>query len=366
MDKNQALIYQVGGKDLKLNRPEPISEQIEVFRYRKIMPPSLAVEALIEGEYVLVADFYSSGLSILNELNYYLKSNYKNQSFKEQRDYRSLYRELSHKLLVSVQNNKLLVRKAPEIGWLKELYPDVQNFLLPFPQVQGLNSSWQWREKGIQVPVLKDKIHPFFGTYFPTRFEHILLFENWLKNYQGNKTSAIEIGVGSGILSFQLLKHGFKKVYATDSNENAIIGLSKHLSNIDSTDKIALSHGDLFAACPSLADIIVFNPPWIPSAGIQEGLDQAIYYEESLFPRFFEAALGFLKEEGKLVLIFSNFAEISEQSSFHPIKHELETGKRFKLDSFLQKKVANSSKHTKRKQVWRKDERVELWVLKLQ
>ena len=42
---------------------------------------------------------------------------------------------------------------------------------------------------------------------------------------------------------FQLLKHNFETVYGTDSNPNAIIGLSEGKK----ASKIVLKYGDLFA-----------------------------------------------------------------------------------------------------------------------
>ncbi|WP_205727987.1 hypothetical protein [Flammeovirga pectinis] len=56
--------------------------------------------------------------------------------------------------------------------------------------VQGLNSAWQWNKKGIVLPVLRNKVHPYYGVYFPTRFDHLILFDNWLKRYEGPKKAS--------------------------------------------------------------------------------------------------------------------------------------------------------------------------------
>ena len=361
-EKKSGLIFKVAGNKIQANRPEPIISNIDVVPFRRRMDPEYAIEALLEGHSILIIDFYSSGLKVLNALKAYLKNIYSDQSFKGQRDYRSAFRELSHKILVLVKNNKLNLRKAPEIGWIEKLYPNLNEFLLPFPQVQGLNSSWQWYEKGISIPVLEKKLHPYFGTYFPTRFEHLILFDKWLNKYVGEKKSAIDIGIGSGVISFQLLKHNFEKVYGTDSNPNAIIGLSKDKNN--EASKIILKLGDLFADCNEKTELIVFNPPWLPDSQNIEGLDKAIYYDKELFPRFFSEAKKHLKPNGKVVLLFSNLARITKTTESHPIEHELSNGERFKKEIFIQKKVKQASKKTKRNQNWRGEEMVELWVLK--
>lgn len=365
MHKEQIMAsIQILDKEIEANRPEPIVSNIEVIPYKRRMEPQIAIEALVDGHYILIVDFYSSGLKVLSELKKYIKNRHTGQSFKEQRDFRLQFRELSNRLLLSVSNYKLTVRKAPEIGWLKILYPEFNQFLLPFPQVQGLNSSWQWYEKGISIPGLDKKIHPFFGTYFPTRFEHLKLFDNWLKQYKGEKKTSIDIGVGSGVLSFQMLKYSFEKIYGTDSNPNAIIGLNEYLNKNNLHSKIELMHGDLFAGFNLKTKLIVFNPPWLPASHNIVAIDKAIYYDTHLFPRFFAEAKKHLKPDGRVVLLFSNLAQITKVTESHPIKAELSNGGRFQKEFFIQKKVSAASKNTRRNQNWRTSEMVELWVLK--
>ena len=363
LEKASSLEFLVSDKPIAIDRPEPIMD-VDVLAYKKRMDPMDAVDALVEGDYVLIVDYFSSGLSVLNALKAHLKKEYSDQSFQGQRDYRAKYRELSHRLVLLVSNNKLTVRKSPEIGWLKSLYPDMPEFLLPFPQVQGLNSSWQWQEKGIFIPVLGRKIRPFFGTYFPTRFEHLILFDNWMKRYEGENKSAMDIGIGSGVLSLQMLKHGFGKIYATDTNPNAIVGVNEELKRSRLESKVDLMHGDLFANCSEETELIVFNPPWLPASHDLEGIDQAIYYDKDLFPRFFAEAVKHLKPNGQVAILFSNLGEITGVGEEHPIKKELAEGGRFKEELFIYKAVKAASTKTQRNQKWRSQEKVELWVLK--
>lgn len=351
-------------KDIKAECPTPIITDIEVYPFNKNSDPTEAIEAIIEGHYVLIEDFFSSGLILLNRLKKQIEQENFDQSFKDQRESRSLFRKLSHRIILEINKHKLTVKKAPIVGWFKILYPELNEFLLPFPQVQGLNSSWQWYKKGILLPVLDTKIHPYFGTYFPTRFEHLKLFDKWLKKYVGEKESVIDIGVGSGVLTFQLLKHGFRNVCGTDSNSNAIIGLNEELKKNNFHSKVDLFHGDLFADCDLKTELIVFNPPWIPASNNIEGLDKAIYYDDDLFPRFFKEAKKHLQPEGRIVLLFSNLAEIINSTQSHPVETELAHGGRFEKEILWQQKVKAASKKTRREQNWRQNEMVELWVLK--
>lgn len=346
-------------------RPEPITANFEVVAFDKKMNIQLALDALKEGYSVLITDYYSTGLAVLNALKRSLKKKQSGQSFQQQRGLRNSFREVSHRILLKIKKHKLTVKKAPDVGWFKVLYPELEEFLLPFSQVQGLNSSWQWYQKGMEIPVLKRKIHPWYGTYFPTRFDHLGIFDHWLQHYKGDKKTAIDVGIGSGILAYQMLNYGFEKIYGTDISPNTIIGLKEDADKNKLNEKLELFHGDLFPGINNKTELIVFNPPWLPGSYDLEGLDQAVYYDEKLFPSFFSEAIKYLEPEGKLVLLFSNLAQITGLTEEHPIIKELEEGSRFRKEYFVQKKVLAASQKTKRNQHWRGSEMVELWVLRL-
>ena len=356
-------VSSISENEIRPNKPEPITSNIDVVLYKRRIDPQDAIDALVDGYHVLIHDFYSSGLTVLHELKRYIQKIQDDQSFQGQRNFRSKFQELSNRIVLKINNHNLVVRKAPEIGWLKILYPELNEYLLSFPQVQGLNSSWQWYKKGIFIPVLKRKIHPWFGTYFPTRFEHLELFDKWLRKYNGELESAMDIGIGNGVLSFQMLKAGFEKIYGSDTNPNAIIGLTEDLKKNKLSSKINLLHGDLFANSEVKTELIVFNPPWVPTSHPSDGLDNAIYYNKDLFPRFFAEATKHLKPNGKVVILFSNLAQVTNVSKINPIEEELTSGGRFQKELLLQKDVRLASKKTKRNQNWRAAEMVELWVL---
>ncbi|NQY29377.1 MAG: methyltransferase [Flavobacteriaceae bacterium] len=349
--------------DININKPKPIvpGKQLEVFD--GITDIKKAVKALEYGKQVLITEFYSNGLLLLNGIKDRLKRKMPNKTFKEQRAYREEYHKLSNLILIEITNHKLKVRKSPSIGWLEKLYPEEGDFILSFPQIQGLNSAWQWYENGINIPVLRNKMKPFYGVYFPTRFDHLTLFDQWLKRYEGSKKSAIDVGFGSGVMSLQMVQHGFQKVFGTDTNPNAVVGLTEFMGDTKLSRKIELDHGNLFGKFNKQTELIVFNPPWLPQAHDLDSIDEAIYYNETLFPDFFEGAKQRLLPDGKLVLLFSNLAQITNATEHHPIEKELAEGGRFKLEKCFKKKVKLSSKKTTRDQYWRSSEEVELWVL---
>lgn len=354
----------MNNNDLQIHRPEPIQAGTATEYFRQGTDVQSTIDSLLDDKYVLVEGTYNNGLVLLYELQLRLKRSFPNQSFKEQREYRSEFRKRSHLLLLEISDHKLVIKKSPFIGWLEKLYPEMADFVLPFPQIQGLNSAWQWYKNGVSIPVLRNKIHPYYGTYFPTRFEHLILFDNWLKRYAGEKKSSIDIGVGSGVLSMQLVKHGFQKVFATDTNSNAIFGLNEFMGDTKLSRKIELDLGHLFAKWTKQTELIVFNPPWLPASRELDRNDKAIYYDEDLFSEFFEEAKKRLLPNGKLVMLFSNLGQITEVAKINPVEKEIEEGGRFQLELCLRRKVKAASKKTTRNQHWRASEEVQLWVLK--
>jgi 16S rRNA G966 N2-methylase RsmD len=348
---------------LQVNKPTPIIAEEKLIQFDSTSDARETIYAMKDGSAVLITEFYSNGMLLLKELHKHLKNRLPNKTFSEQRAYRSEYYRLSNQIFLEIDNQQVVVKKAPKIGWIEKLYPNNSKFLLTFPQVQGLNSAWQWYKNGILVPVLRNKIHPYYGTYFPTRFDHLILFDNWLKRYKGPKKSVIDVGIGSGVLSFQMIQHGFQKVFGTDINPNAIVGLQDFMGDTKLARKIELDQANLFGRFEKETELIVFNPPWLPAASNIGSLDDAIYYSKNLFPKFFAEANNRLTKDGKVVIIFSNLAQITNVSKEHPIEKELSKGVRFQLENCFKKAVKVASDKTKRDQHWRGTEEVELWVL---
>ena len=114
------------------NRPNIITEKVEAISFYRKMDTEATVKEMIDGKYVLVEEFYSNGLQVLNELRKQLLVKHQDKSFQGQRDYRAAFKKASHRLLLKVEENKLMVKKAPKFGWLEILYPNVSDFYVPF------------------------------------------------------------------------------------------------------------------------------------------------------------------------------------------------------------------------------------------
>jgi hypothetical protein len=272
--------------------------------------------------------------------------------------------KLTQHLYMPVKSHHPGLSKAPGNPWLKDFYPDQDHFFLRFTDYLGMNGARQWYEKGILYPGLNVKLHPFYGTYFPTRTEHLQMFDEWLLK-PGDYQNAIEIGTGCGVLSFYMLKHGIKKITATDTNPNALFSFHQDLLRSAKSDNVQLIKASFFENLEFIQpDLVVFNPPWLPMESFTN-IDKAMYYPPDFFEEFFHQAHNLLPSTCRLLIFFSNYAEIAEITSKHPIKDELESNSRFSL---IEKTTYTIQQKTSSRKDWlsliRSREEAEIWYLK--
>jgi release factor glutamine methyltransferase len=87
----------------------------------------------------------------------------------------------------------------------------------------------------------------------------------------------LDVGCGSGIQSVALLRAGAAKVLAVDINEEAVKVTQKNVGDFLKKNKrirerskglvFGVMQGDLFSSIKDKFDVIVFNPPYVPSDG---------------------------------------------------------------------------------------------------
>lgn len=293
-------------------------------------------------------------MSILQALHALLEPPSPSAPFDARQSFEARYRTAALRLLAPIRDHRLALRGAAPIGFLSELYPELRRFSLPLVEAQALHGAWERYQEGIHLAVLGQRVHPYYGTYAPTRVSHLELFGTWLSRHGGGRELAADVGTGCGVLALMMARAGFSAVHATDVNPNAIESVSRELARRSPPPSISLACTDLLGELPGPADLVVFNPPWIPGA-VGSLLDRALYFDDDLFARFFRQAEAQLRPGGRVVLVFSSAIRLLRPDAEHPIEAELARGA-FCLVEKLQRRVKASGGRRTR-------ERVEVWEL---
>ncbi len=322
-------------------------------------PPDAAARTLLAGQYRRVTDHYTTGTAILTALHAVIGPLSERASFAQRRNREHRYRMAALRLVVSIVNHQAALEGVEPNGLFRELYPDRKHFDLPLFEVQALHGAWQRHQKGVRMAVLGHAVHPYYGTYAPSRTSHLELFGTWLSQYAGARSYGVDVGTGCGVLAFMMAKAGFERVTATDNNPNAVESVRRDVARLQAANTIEPVCADLLEAIEDRPDVIVFNPPWVRGTA-DDVLDQALCFQDGLFERFFDHAAERLGPEGRLVIVFSTIIRLVQPEVSHPIDAELE-GDRFRLVQRLQRKVkpARGPDGSKR----RTREKVEVWEL---
>lgn len=339
-----------------LYRPPPISTPLgepvdRRTHFRK------AARRLLAGDTLRVGDHYVTGVGVIEALVAALRPSTADQAAKQA--YREAYRQHAWRLLAPVEQGRVALTGAPEIGFLGELYPELDAFWLPFPEVRDLAKAWRRYDEGVPMPVLGHRMHPFYGAYLPTRTTHLELFATWLSGWTGARDTAIDVGTGSGVLALMLARAGFGQVLATDVNPNACESVRREIARRPEPPPIEARLADLLGGGAEPADLIVFNPPWILGP-VDNLLDRALHCDADLFRRFFDQAHARLSPGGRVVLVFSNMIRLVQPEASHPIDTELARG-RFELVNTMVRRIKSAPGQARPARPTA--ERVEVWEL---
>lgn len=348
-----------------MNYPSPISASKPTKLLTAATQNRKVLSGLERGQAYSAQGTFGTAMAFYSWLKKQVSLQYPITDYESSRLNRDKLRELSQRFWIRITNHQIDLQKAPAVPWLKDFYPSSQDFYLPFTDVLGINGAYQWYVNGMQFPGLQHKVHPYYGAYFPTRTEHLQLFDTWLQHSKPI-ANAIDLGTGCGVLTFYMLKHGAQSVTATDINANAIHSVEQELARYGLQSKVKTINTDLLEGVPcNNTDLLVFNPPWIPD-NASGSLDLAMYYQNNFFERFFKSANSTLPNNCKVVILFSTFAQAAGLMVDHPVRSELDNHKRFRLVNHIQSPV--NQKPSKNKS-WlsqiRGNETIELWELEM-
>jgi len=191
----------------------------------------------------------------------------------------------------------------------------------PFTALQGVLGAYQWHLNGVEVPALGEKVYPDYGVFSPTRSEYVDLVDDvaaaFLPSLKAG-ASVLELGTGTGVLAAVLARRGAVRVTATDVNPRAVACARANLDRLGVGKRCEVVEADLWPAvseptettdAADAADIVVFNPPWLPGTPTSE-LELGIYDASSdALRRFLTELTDHLTDGGEGWLVLSDLAE---------------------------------------------------------
>ncbi|MBT3940825.1 methyltransferase [Candidatus Woesearchaeota archaeon] len=143
------------------------------------------------------------------------------------------------------------------------------------------------------------------SVYEPMEDSHMMQREIEIRA-KGKKV--LDIGTGSGIQAITAALAGAKEVWAADVNPIAVrcAQSNAEANNCD----INFVESDLFTYVPKKKfDLIVFNPPYLPSDGIHEDLRWSGGLEGiEVILDFLSQVKPFLARDGAILFIYSSYA----------------------------------------------------------
>jgi len=164
-----------------------------------------------------------------------------------------------------------------------------------------------YSKEGIEITIYPGVFHP--GVFLSTN-----IFIDFLKNTNLSGLSFLELGAGSGMISFYAANQG-AIVTATDINTNAIEGL--RFNSKATQIPIQVVKSNLFEnVSPNEFDWIIINPPYYPKNALNEK-DQAFYCGEDFdyFKKLFQQLKqSWERETAQIMMILSEDCDIERIS----------------------------------------------------
>lgn len=269
-----------------------------------------ALQLLRDGRELLWTGDFHNGRQLLKAVDRRLNRRRKRPAdaatmFRRQRAERAERAGLLGRIMVDLGEDYTLdLRRAPDVqdACLHAFGPDGPR-RVSFTELQGVLGAWQWHQRGVFVDELGDRVHPDYGVFSPTRSEYIGLVDGLAAELPGR--DVLEIGTGTGVLAAVLARHG-ARVTATDVSQRAVTCARANLARLGCD--VDVVQADLWPD-GHRADVVVFNPPWLPGTPTSE-LELGIYDAESdALRRYLDGLASHLNDGGEGWLVLSDLAE---------------------------------------------------------
>jgi hypothetical protein len=201
------------------------------------------------------------------------------------------------------------LRRAPDVRRpaLEAYGPAGEPFVASLRELLGLIGAHEWRRKGVFIPALDERIHPWYGVFSPVRGEYVELVAQAplppapLTAWPSTSAPAPACCRPCWRIA------ACKRVIATDMDERALGCARANIERLGLDGQVEVVRPTCSRrAAPKL---VVCNPPWLPGKP-SSAIEYAIYDPDSRMLRGFLAGLkDHLLEGGEGWLILSDLAE---------------------------------------------------------
>jgi len=155
-------------------------------------------------------------------------------------------------------------------------------------------------EEGKRIQYLSDPLVVLLDVYEPCDDTYLLL-DAALREVRPTD-SVLEVGTGCGIIAKMLTKRA-RSVVAIDKNPHAVVN-----AKLNGVEAFV---GDLFASLHRRYDLVVFNPPYLPSQSSLTNDWQTAAWDggvsgREVIEQFLAQASDYLTREGRILLVISS------------------------------------------------------------
>jgi SAM-dependent methyltransferase len=230
------------------------------------------------------------------------------EAFRAERRQRALEHATLGRVLVALDEPyRLRLGRAPDVARAcREVWGEAQGVtVVPLKTLLGMLGAAEWRKKGLPVPGLEGALTPHYGVYLPTRTDYVELLAE-VKDVRG--AGVLDVGTGTGVLSFVLLQRGAAHAVGTDVDVRALACATENAARLGLSERFGAVEANLFPESGGRFDLIVSNPPWIPEPP-RNRVDRAVFDEGGRFLEgLLQGAAAHLAPGGRVLLLLSDLA----------------------------------------------------------
>jgi release factor glutamine methyltransferase len=141
-------------------------------------------------------------------------------------------------------------------------------------------------------------------TYAPNDDSFLII--DVLSNLPLHDKKVLDIGTGSGILGLFCAQNG-AHVTVTDVDEIILENVSTAASELGL--EIKTTKSNMFLTIDGQYDIVLFNPPYLPSNGVEDSTIDGGVHGRMFIDQFFQGLATHLKHDGLALLLVSSLNE---------------------------------------------------------